>query len=191
MRGKRLVCFVWVIGKTGHSHGRPSQRLSPLPPGSRLFDSQRTEADNLNLLNLGVGMHGRFVDQGVKEALSDTPVVLTIAPRRVAKTTLVRKADEASRTYIMLDDQTVLAAAKSAPTGFSRRLVQAIFDEIQRTPDFLVAIKKTVDVVYSQLRRFLLTGFGEHADLGAHGRQLGRTDGNHPNKASRGSHGLV
>jgi predicted AAA+ superfamily ATPase len=102
-------------------------------------------------------MYERFVERRVKEALSDTPVVLIVGPRRVGKTTLARKMGEAGRTYITLDDQTTLDAAQSDPVGFIRGLDQAIIDEIQRAPDLLLAIKKTVDESYRP-GRFLLTG---------------------------------
>ncbi len=64
---------------------------------------------------------------------------------------------EAGRTYITLDDQTTLDAAQSDPTGFIRSLDRAIIDEVQRAPDLLLAIKKTVDEDYRP-GRFLLTG---------------------------------
>jgi hypothetical protein len=102
-------------------------------------------------------MFERFVERRAKEALSDTPVVLIVGPRRAGKTTLVRKMAEAGRTYITLDDQTVLDAARSDPTGFIRGLDHAVVDEIQRAPDMLLAIKKTVDEDYRP-GRFLLTG---------------------------------
>lgn len=35
-------------------------------------------------------MYQRFVERRVEEALSDTPVVLIVGPRRTGKTTLVR-----------------------------------------------------------------------------------------------------
>jgi hypothetical protein len=60
-------------------------------------------------------MYERFVERRAEEALSDTPVVLIVGPRRAGKTTLVRKMEDAGRTYITLDDQTVLAAAQSDP----------------------------------------------------------------------------
>lgn len=93
----------------------------------------------------------------MKEDLSDTPVALIVGPRRAGKTTLVRKMGEAVREYITLDDQTVLDAAQSDPAGFIRDLDRAIIDEIQRVPDLLLAIKKTVDDDYRP-GRFLLTG---------------------------------
>ena len=102
-------------------------------------------------------MYDRFVERRAEEALLDTPVVLIVGPRRAGKTTLVRKMREADRTYITLDDQTVLEAAQSDPTGFIRGLDRAIIDEIQRAPELLLAIKKTVDEDYRS-GRFLLTG---------------------------------
>jgi len=102
-------------------------------------------------------MFKRFVERRAEEALSDTPVVLIVGPRRAGKTTLVRKMGEAGRTYITLDDQTVLDAAQSDPAGFIRGLNKATIDEIQRAPDLLLAIKKTVDEDYRP-GRFLLTG---------------------------------
>ncbi len=67
-------------------------------------------------------MYERFVERRAEEALSDTPVVLIVGPRRAGKTTLVRKMGDAGRTYITIDDQTVLEAARSDPAGFIRAL---------------------------------------------------------------------
>jgi hypothetical protein len=64
---------------------------------------------------------------------------------------------ETGWSYSTLDDHTVLEAAQSDPTGFIRGLDNAIIDEIQRAPDLLLAIKKTVDEDYRP-GRFLLTG---------------------------------
>ncbi|HKK30879.1 MAG TPA: ATP-binding protein [Alphaproteobacteria bacterium] len=102
-------------------------------------------------------MFKRFVERRAEEALLDTPVVLIVGPRRAGKTTLVREMGEFDRTYITLDDQTVLEAAESDPAGFIRGLNRTTIDEIQRAPDLLLAIKKTVDEDYRP-GRFLLTG---------------------------------
>ncbi len=102
-------------------------------------------------------MYGRLIERRAEEALADTPVVLIVGPRRAGKTTLVRKMGEAGRTYITLDDQTALQAAQSDPVGFIRGLDRAIIDEIQRAPELLLAIKKSVDEDYRP-GRFLLTG---------------------------------
>ena len=114
-------------------------------------------AHSPNFLGLGISMYQRFVERRAEEALADTPVVLIVGPRRAGKTTLVRKMGDAGRTYITLDDLTTLDAAQSDPVGFIRGLDQAIIDEIQRAPDLLLAIKKTVDEDYRP-GRFLLTG---------------------------------
>lgn len=102
-------------------------------------------------------MYERFVAHRAEEALSDTPVVLIVGPRRAGKTTLVRTLGEQDRTYVTLDDRTALAAARSDPAGFIRGLDRVTIDEIQRAPDLLLAIKKTVDED-SRPGRFLLTG---------------------------------
>ncbi|MBO6639028.1 MAG: ATP-binding protein [Roseitalea sp.] len=102
-------------------------------------------------------MFKRFLESRAEEALSDTPVVLIVGPRRAGKATLVKKMQEEGRDYITLDDQTVLEAAQSDPAGFVRGLDRAIIDEIQRAPDLLLAIKKSVDEDYRP-GRFLLTG---------------------------------
>src|SRR5665213_2113131 len=103
------------------------------------------------------GMYQRLIEQRAEEALADTPAVLVVGPRRAGKTTLVRKMGESGRTYLTLDDQTTLDAARSDPVGFIRGLDRAIIDEVQRAPDLLLAIKKTVDEDYRP-GRFLLTG---------------------------------
>lgn len=102
-------------------------------------------------------MYKRLVEHRAKEALSDTPVVLIVGPRRAGKTTLVQKMGEEGRSYVTLDDQTVLDAARSDPAGFVRGFDRAIIDEVQRAPELLLAIKKAVDEDYRP-GRFLLTG---------------------------------
>lgn len=102
-------------------------------------------------------MYERFVERRAEEALADTPVVLIVGPRRAGKTTLVRGMGHRDRNYVTLDDQTALDVARSDPSGFIRGLDRAIIDEVQRAPDLLLAIKKSVDEDYRP-GRFLLTG---------------------------------
>lgn len=102
-------------------------------------------------------MYKRFAERQVKEALSDTPVVLLVGPRRAGKTTLARKMQGAGRTYLTLDNRTNLEVAQADPVGFIRGLDQVIIDEVQRAPELFLAIKKTVDEDYRP-GRFLLTG---------------------------------
>ncbi len=99
----------------------------------------------------------RFCAERVATALKDTPVVLVNGPRQCGKTTLVRQMVAGKRDYITLDDATTLAAARGDPVGFVRNLDRAVIDEVQRAPDLLRAIKKSVDED-RRPGRFLLTG---------------------------------
>ena len=101
-------------------------------------------------------LHHRLVAGAIDTALSDTPIVLLTGPRQCGKTTLVRDLT-AGRKYITLDDDTALAAARSDPAGLLRGVDRATIDEVQRAPDLLRAIKRTVDE-NRQPGRFLLTG---------------------------------
>jgi hypothetical protein len=66
-------------------------------------------------------------------------------PRQCGKTTLVRDLGAGNREFITMDDDTVLAAPRSDPTGLVRALDRTTIDEVQRVPDLLRAIKKSVD----------------------------------------------
>ncbi len=78
-------------------------------------------------------------------------------PRQCGKTTMVRAFASKKRTYVTLDDDTVLESVRNDPSGFVRSLDTAIVDEVQRAPDLLRAIKKSVDAD-RRPGRFLLTG---------------------------------
>jgi uncharacterized protein len=99
----------------------------------------------------------RFSAELVATALKDTPVVMVTGPRQCGKTTLVRDLVVGNREFITMDDDTVLAAARSDPTGLVRALDRTTIDEVQRVPDLLRAIKKAVDDD-RRAGRFLLTG---------------------------------
>lgn len=99
----------------------------------------------------------RALSPRVREALSDTPVVLVAGPRQAGKTTLVRGlCAEQGRTYLTLDDPDLLLAARQDPKGLLAAEWLAI-DEIQRAPGLLPAIKQSVDQD-RRPGRFLLTG---------------------------------
>jgi predicted AAA+ superfamily ATPase len=70
----------------------------------------------------GQGLFPRFAADVVSTALRDTPVVMVIGPRQCGKTTLVRDLVAAEREFITMDDDTVLEAARSDPTGLVRGL---------------------------------------------------------------------
>ncbi len=99
----------------------------------------------------------RLIEPNVREALADTPVVVLSGPRQSGKTTLARRLAGTSLQYITLDDATSLDAARRDPVGFVRELDRAVIDEVQRAPDLLLAIKRSVDED-RRPGRFLLTG---------------------------------
>ncbi|MGH9606985.1 MAG: ATP-binding protein [Terracidiphilus sp.] len=107
-------------------------------------------------------LYPRFAAAQVAAALRDTPVVLVTGPRQCGKTTLVRDLVKGRRQFITMDDDTLLASARSDPAGLLRGLGQATFgrftiDEVQRAPDLLRAMKRFVDEG-RRPGRFLLTG---------------------------------
>lgn len=99
----------------------------------------------------------RSIQPRVLDALADTPVVLLSGPRQAGKTTLVRQLAGPTRRYLTLDDEVTRLAAREDPVGLIRSIDCAVIDEIQRAPDLLLAIKKTVDED-RRPGRFLLTG---------------------------------
>ncbi|MBE0472126.1 MAG: ATP-binding protein [Methyloprofundus sp.] len=100
----------------------------------------------------------RHIEPRLIEAMNDTPVVLIAGPRQSGKTTLVRQiANHQGLRYLTLDDQLTLLAAKQDPVGLIRSLDRVVIDEIQRAPELLLAIKKSVDED-RRPGRFLLTG---------------------------------
>ncbi|MBK1684099.1 ATP-binding protein [Rhodoferax fermentans] len=103
-------------------------------------------------------LYPRLIETRMAEALADTPVVLLAGPRQVGKTTLVRQQALAmGMRYLTLDDDLTLLSARQDPTGMVRSLDLAVIDEIQRAPQLLLAIKKSVDED-RRAGRFLLTG---------------------------------
>lgn len=100
----------------------------------------------------------RQIEPRIAEALLDTPVVLLAGPRQAGKTTLVRHiAERQGLRYLTLDDELSLLSAREDPVGMIRSLDRAVVDEIQRAPQLLLAIKKSVDED-RRPGRFLLTG---------------------------------
>ncbi len=99
----------------------------------------------------------RFAARRVATALTDTPVVMLIGPRQCGKTTLVQQFADKDREYVTLDDDTVLEAARNDPAGFVRGFDLVTIDEVQRAPELLRAIKRSVDND-RRAGRFLLTG---------------------------------
>lgn len=95
----------------------------------------------------------------LREALTDSPVVLVHGPRQCGKSTLARMVGEPlGHAYLSFDDETTRAAAEADPVGFVDRLPQrVILDEVQRVPTLFDTLKHAVDHRRTP-GRFLLTG---------------------------------
>jgi predicted AAA+ superfamily ATPase len=96
----------------------------------------------------------------VKEALSDTPVVLVHGPRQAGKSTLADTviAEIGGFKRLNLDDALPRARAVEDPTDFIETLAgPTLIDEVQRAPEIFLPIKSSVDR-NRRPGRFLLTG---------------------------------
>jgi uncharacterized protein len=101
----------------------------------------------------------RHIQDSVRRAMTDTPVVLLNGARQTGKTTLAQVlAAGSGAQYFTFDDSATLALAAGDPSGFIRNLTgPVVLDEIQKAPDLFPAIKLAVDKD-RQPGRFLLTG---------------------------------
>lgn len=103
-------------------------------------------------------LYSRLIKLRILESQKDTPVTLLAGPRQAGKTTLVMQiATQQKLQYLTMDDQLTLLSAQNDPVGMIRGLDRVIIDEIQRAPELLLAIKKSVDED-RRSGRFLLTG---------------------------------
>lgn len=102
----------------------------------------------------------------VQEALRTLPVVVVTGLRQAGKTTLLQgDAGLQQRRYLTLDDFATLEAARTDPEALIAGEEPLTLDEVQRSPDLLLAVKRAVD----RRRRpgqFLLSGSANLALLG-------------------------
>lgn len=93
----------------------------------------------------------------VGKALARSPVVVLTGARQTGKTTLVTSLIGQERNFITLDDIEILERAEKQPDSLLESSLPLTIDEVQRSPNLLLAIKRRVD-----RRRvpgsFLLTG---------------------------------
>jgi uncharacterized protein len=105
-------------------------------------------------------MYSRMLQQGLREAMADTPVVFVAGARQTGKSTMVQEVQSQvpGSAYRTLDDLNVLAAARLDPKGFVESLPACTFlDEVQRAPELFLPIKAAVDRD-RRPGRFVLTG---------------------------------
>lgn len=94
----------------------------------------------------------------IQRALRSMPVVVVTGMRQVGKTTLMKNDPLLrQRKYFSLDDFSTLEAASIAPESLLGSHEAATFDEVQRAPRLLQAIKAAVDAD-RRPGQFLLSG---------------------------------
>lgn len=102
----------------------------------------------------------RHITSQIQASLEHFPAVLLVGARQAGKSTvaelLVREG--LLQSYYTLDDYSTLQAMQASPDDFLSTLTESVaIDEIQRVPDLMRALKKSIDQ-NRQEGRFLLTG---------------------------------
>ena len=102
----------------------------------------------------------RTAAAAVERALRVAPVVVLLGARQTGKTTLVRSLPQlADRPYLTLDDFDLRAQAEVDPDSVVGRAPALVLDEVQRSRDLLIAVKRAVDRDRPRKPgRFVLTG---------------------------------
>ena len=99
----------------------------------------------------------RCLIPALRAALSHAPVVVLTGARQTGKTTLARDILGKDRAYVTLDDMEMADRAEREPDALLDTTKPLTIDEVQRSPDLLLAIKRRVDRK-RQAGQFLLTG---------------------------------
>ena len=100
----------------------------------------------------------REISTLVQDALGSLPVVVLTGLRQAGKTTfLLQDPIFQGRRYLTLDDFATLEAARRDPEALLAGEEPLTIDEVQRSPDLLLAVKREVDLRRSP-GRFLLSG---------------------------------
>ena len=100
----------------------------------------------------------RLLQPKLERALGVLPVVVVTGARQTGKTTLVHHVgDPGRRRFVTLDDFDALEQARRSPLDLVEGRQPLTLDEVQRAPDVLLAIKRSVDRD-RRPGRFLLTG---------------------------------
>jgi len=107
----------------------------------------------------------REITPRIAEALRSMPVVVLSGLRQTGKSTLLQQesALAAGRDYYTLDEFAVLTAARANPESLLTERVT--LDEVQRCPELLLIVKRSVDR-QRKAGRFLLSGSANLALLG-------------------------
>ncbi|MBK7454327.1 MAG: AAA family ATPase [Anaerolineales bacterium] len=88
----------------------------------------------------------RWLTPLLQDAIKDHPVIVLTGARQVGKSTLLFNTEPFRNwRFHTLDDFDVLEQARSNPESLWAGTNQVILDEVQKAPELLLAVKKTVD----------------------------------------------
>lgn len=100
----------------------------------------------------------RALESTLEKTLASFPVVSLTGARQTGKSTIVRHlAARTGHRYLTLDDLEILDRARNEPDALVGSGERLILDEVQRSPDLLLAVKRQVDEDRTP-GRFILTG---------------------------------
>ncbi len=101
----------------------------------------------------------------ILNALEEMPVVVITGMRQTGKSTFLQEDPGLrGRRYVTLDDFASLEAAKEDPDSFIESDEPITIDEVQKCPELLTAIKRSVDK-HRKAGHFLLSGSANFAIL--------------------------
>ncbi len=105
----------------------------------------------------GMNTLPRAVTRALADRLRVMPAVVVTGARQTGKSTLAEELVPGQRRYYTLDDLDAMDAARNDPESLVGGSAPVTLDEIQRAPDLLRAIKRSIDR-NRKPGRFLLTG---------------------------------
>jgi predicted AAA+ superfamily ATPase len=100
----------------------------------------------------------RLLADPLARATAASPVVVVTGARQTGKTTLVKVAEVLEKhAYVTLDEMDAYDQSREAPDELVLRGARMVIDEVQRSPELLLAIKRAADERRTP-GRFVLTG---------------------------------